>query len=398
MSRGTDFDYNRRVIKARPEDFIVEERADLPLRPDGPFRAYLLRKSGWTTDGLLKLLARRLGVSPAAISYGGRKDKHGLTAQHIAIRDIRDFSRKEKSFSLEAVGFLDRPMGPDLIRANAFRLRVRDLAETGTVVRNLGEAKAFGVSNYFDDQRFRSYDPGRGFFAEKVLRRHWNGALQAFLTSAPAGTSRPERARKETLLERWRDWPACLESAKSLLEKKIFGYLAAHPGEFYRALHLVPADEVSMLYAAYQSHLWNEVLRRVVRAEIPAAASVAGAAGDYVFWRSLDKGAESLFTGLSIPTPAAKMDLAEGLVRSMYAGLFRELGLGRGDFRTKALRGVYFKSFGRRALVVPDKVEILGEEPDDLHPGRRSFSLAFELPRGSYATIVVKRLTLPSTD
>lgn len=395
MSPGVQFDYNRRVIKARPEDFVVEERADLPLRPDGPFRVYLLRKSGWTTDGLLKLLARRLGVSPEAISYGGRKDKHGLTVQHIAIRDERDFSRKERSFSLEAVGRLDRPMGPDLIRANAFRLKIRDLAETGTVARNLEEAKAYGVPNYFDDQRFRSFDPERGFFAEKVLRRHWNGALQAFLASVPAGTSRPEQERKTALLERWKDWPGCLELAESLLEKKIFGYLAAHPGEFFRALHLVPADEVSMQYAAYQAHLWNEVLRRYVRAEVPAAAAVAGAAGDYLFWRSLDRPAESLFAGLTIPTPAVKMDLGEARLRSMYDDLFRELGLRPADFRTRALRQVYFKSFPRRALVYPEKVEILGEETDDLHSGRRSFSLAFELPRGSYATVVVKRLTLP---
>jgi tRNA pseudouridine13 synthase len=37
---------------------------------------------------------------------------------------------------------------------------------------------------------------------------------------------------------------------------------------------------------------------------------------------------------------------------------------------------------------------VTGEGDDDLHPGRKTFSLSFELPRGSYATIVVKRLML----
>ncbi len=30
---------------------------------------------------------------------------------------------------------------------------------------------------------------------------------------------------------------------------------------------------------------------------------------------------------------------------------------------------------------------------DDLHPGRRGLRLSFELSKGSYATILVKRLT-----
>jgi hypothetical protein len=44
--------YNPPVIKARPEDFIVEEKADLPLSPGGRFAVYRLRKSHWNTADL----------------------------------------------------------------------------------------------------------------------------------------------------------------------------------------------------------------------------------------------------------------------------------------------------------------------------------------------------------
>ena len=397
MFRRTVFDYNRRVIKARPEDFVVEEKADLPLRPAGPFRVYRLRKRGWTTDDLLRHLARTLGISPEAISYGGRKDKHGLTVQHIAVLDGRDFSRTEGDFSLESLGLMDRPMGPDLIRANAFRVTIRDLADTGTLLRNLEETKASGVPNYFDDQRFRSYDPERGFFAEKVLRRHWNGALQVYLTSVPAGSKGPERERRKALFERWKDWPACLELARNTVERKIFGYLIGHPREFCRALHLVPADEVSMQYSAYQAHLWNEVLRSLVKTEVSAPASVSGSEGGYLIWRKLEERARAFFAELIIPTPAARMDIRSEDVRAGYGRVFRDAQIGLAEFRTKALSRVYFKSSPRRALVIPDRLEVTGEAPDDLHPGRKSFTLAFELPRGSYATMVVKRLTLPAS-
>jgi tRNA pseudouridine13 synthase len=33
-------------------------------------------------------------------------------------------------------------------------------------------------------------------------------------------------------------------------------------------------------------------------------------------------------------------------------------------------------------------------EPDDLYPGRQKTTLRFFLPRGAYATLVIKRLSL----
>jgi tRNA pseudouridine13 synthase len=43
-------------------------------------------------------------------------------------------------------------------------------------------------------------------------------------------------------------------------------------------------------------------------------------------------------------------------------------------------------------LLFPEKLE-LATIDDDLHPGRRGMRLSFELSKGSYATIMVKRIT-----
>ena len=143
------FLYNPFVIKARPEDFIVEERAALPLREAGEFRAYRLTKSGWNTLDLVRLLARTCGVSPAAIAYGGKKDRHGVTSQFLTIRDARDFSREERNFRLEFKGFMDRAMGPDLIQANEFRIVLRDLSGAAQQVEGMGRApKEHGLGEH----------------------------------------------------------------------------------------------------------------------------------------------------------------------------------------------------------------------------------------------------------
>jgi tRNA pseudouridine13 synthase len=385
------------VIKARPEDFIVEEKADLPLVPSGPYRVYRLTKTGWTTLDLLRRLARTCGVSPAAVSYGGKKDKHGVTRQFIAVRDGRDFSREEDGFRLEASGFLDRPMGPDLLRGNAFRVVLRDLAATEPVEGALDEARRTGFPNYFDDQRFRSYDPERGFFAEKILRRHWNGALQVFLTSTAPGMWGPEKIRRRELFNRWKDWPRCLELARGREEQAIFGFLVAHPQDQVKALHKLPQEEISMRYSSFQSHLWNELLRRVVREAAPHPVPVPGAEGDYLFWTEDQASSAARLLALDLPTCAARMDFPDDRTRDLFLGILQERGLKLGDFRTRALHRVYFKSFPRPAAIVPENPVVLETGEDELHCGRRRLTLSFSLPRGSYATVLIKRLTLPES-
>lgn len=386
------------MIKARPEDFIVEERAELPLVEAGDYRVYRLTKSGWTTPDLVRHLARICGISPAAIAYGGKKDRHGLTSQFITIRDGRVFSRTERNFRLESVGFMERPMGPDLIQANAFRITIRDLRETASLEGSLAGVRESGVPNFFDDQRFRSYDPERGFFAEKILRRHYNGAIQVYLTSTTPEMSSAERQRRRGMFEKWRDWPACLEIASGREEKEILGYLAAHPKEFARALHKLPQDEIAMRYSSFQSHLWNELLRRVIRGAVRDVSAVAGAEGAYLFWRALDDPAGAGLRDLWLPTAAPHMIFQDERTEALFGEILGERNLRRSDFRTRALRKVYFKSFRRRAVVHPENLEVLETGADEMHPGRRAIALSFALPRGAYATILVKRLMLPNPE
>ena len=386
--------YNPPVIKAVPEDFIVEERAELPLRPEGEHRIYILKKRHWNTLDLVHNLSRSLGLPSSLFSYGGKKDKHGLTSQYISIRNADDFSREGKDFSLESRGFMDRPMGPDLIRGNAFTVTIRDLDDISLLELNLKQVRKIGFPNFFDDQRFRSYDPERGFFAEKILKRHWNGALQVFLTSAGPADSKVERERKAVLFKNWKDWPLLLSLAEGPLERRIFGFLNEHPKGLDRALHRIPEEEVSMQYAAFQSHLWNESLRRLIRMKVQANAEVPGREGGYLLWPNLDTETLSYFSALDIPTAAPKMEFADNLCRSLFDDILKEKGLSSGLFRTKALRKVYFRSFQRKALVIPEELQVLSSGEDERHPRKKKWTISFFLPRGSYGTMLVKRLSL----
>ena len=69
-----------------------------------------------------------------------------------------------------------------------------------------------------------------------------------------------------------------------------------------------------------------------------------------------------------------------------------EEGIPLAEMKVKGMRQPFF-SKGDRAgrIAVQDLVATGGE--DEVHPGRRKVTLSFELPRGCYATMVVKRLT-----
>lgn len=45
-------------IKVRPEDFVVKEKASLPLSKGGRYRVYLLTKRGFNTVDLLIRLSK----------------------------------------------------------------------------------------------------------------------------------------------------------------------------------------------------------------------------------------------------------------------------------------------------------------------------------------------------
>jgi len=74
------------ALKSVNEDFVVEEI--MPIKPDGEGEHLwlYLEKSGTNTDWLAQLLARLAGVKSMAVSYAGLKDRHGVTRQWFSIQ------------------------------------------------------------------------------------------------------------------------------------------------------------------------------------------------------------------------------------------------------------------------------------------------------------------------
>ena len=83
-----------------------------------------------------------------------------------------------------------------------------------------------------------------------------------------------------------------------------------------------------------------------------------------------------------------------------YATYLRQSkGMTLAQMKIKGMDKPYFSKGERVACVRPTGWSCIADT-DDLNRGRRKLTLRFELPRGSYATMLVKRITsleLPST-
>lgn len=463
-------------VKVKPEDFIVEEVADLPLQKDGNFRVYLLKKRGWNTVDILKMLSRKFSIPYSYFSYGGKKDKYALTSQYITIarqitptsqgRDFVAMARQshherrhilslskdqsndewgvkkscikppnsrfhakdkevrsnsislheypvpqkvdEENYSLSLVGYMDRPMGPDLITGNRFQIVVRNLTgdDLALALHEIDRVKKDGYPNYFDDQRFGSFDARQGFIAEKILKKHYNGALKIYFSSIHPEDSKEEKEHRKFFYENWGNWQACLKGATSKFEKETFRYLEKHPKGFIPILQRISHEKMVLFFSAYQSHIWNEVLRKIIRSfsndsfmsgngqtclSVPGLKISKGIAGDYVFYTQLDDRSKAYLSTLVIPMPASNIRMPDTFTENLFSEVLKENNLKSPMFNIRKLRQAFFKGIERKAIVTPEDLSV-DSAKDEIYQGKRKLILKFFLPRGCYGTIFIKRL------
>ena len=73
-------------LRRLPDDFQVQELTSIV--PDGgSFALYRLTKTSIGTPEAVKAIVERWGVQRKRISYGGLKDRHAVTVQHVTIHN-----------------------------------------------------------------------------------------------------------------------------------------------------------------------------------------------------------------------------------------------------------------------------------------------------------------------
>ncbi len=383
-------------LKSLPEDFEVEELSDFPLA-GGQFAVYLLTKRSIGTPEAITAISERWNIPRRAIGYGGLKDKHAMTRQWVTIQRGPRRDLREDSLSLIYQGQANRHFGPHDIAANRFHIVMRNLTEVAAqkILSERDSLAEFGIPNYYDDQRFGSIGESGEFIARPWCQGNYERALWLALAE-PNSHDRPnDRDEKEIIRRLWGEWDECKATLRKSSRRSIITYLVDHPVRFREAFALLRQDMRSLWLAAFQSDLWNRCLAARLRQQIDAEAlwSVPLATSDVPFFKTLTDNQTAELNQLTLPLPSARLHLEAGPILDLYEQVIGEQGLSLRELRVKYPRDSFFSKGERLAIVKPSDLRIDLSGNDDLNDGRQRLTLQFVLPRGSYATILIKRFT-----
>jgi tRNA pseudouridine13 synthase len=146
-------------LKARPDDFFVEEIPAYPPSGAGEFLFLWIEKSGLSSEQLVSHLARELKIAHQDIGIAGMKDRQAITRQMVSVpaRCEADLGR----FQHAQLRILEtRRHGNKLrtghLKGNRFSILIRSAAADAlTRARTIADRLTIaGIPNYFGDQRF----------------------------------------------------------------------------------------------------------------------------------------------------------------------------------------------------------------------------------------------------
>jgi tRNA pseudouridine13 synthase len=324
-------------IRCRLEDFEVEE---IPLYSpcgEGEHTFVLIEKRGIDTEAVVRDLERALRQPRLAIGYAGRKDRGAVTRQWMSLPRLDPgaaLALRGRSWQvLDAMPHRHKLRTGDLL-GNRFRVVVREVepASVGAIGERLGEIGRRGLPNRFGRQRF-GRDGDNAALGAAVLRGERAGA----------GVLRGDRRQTRFLI--------------SALQSELFNrVLERRPAPPWELLD----GDLAMVHRSGGLFLVDDAV-----AESPRAAAL-----------------EISPTG---PIYGGKMRQPQGAARELEDSVWRERDLPTWDHLALP-RGLQVDGT-RRPLRVP----VTGWSLRPL-PGEDAIELRFELPAGSYATVLVEEL------
>lgn len=368
--------------KVRPEDFLVEEIVELPLRPGGPYVLYRVRKRERTTLEVQAELAARLGVPQRAVVFPALKDREAIAIQTAAVRGRGPARLRGRGFEAVRIGEADRPLRPQDLRGNRFVVRLRELddREIERLPAAVTALATHGFPNYFDDQRFGSWSPEAGFIGRPLLLGQAEEVLRIYLAIPMVGDPLEVRTFKAEARGLWGNWAAMRERApRPSNYRSVLTFLNDHPTDWRGAVRRIPARLRALWVDAYRAWIWNDMLRRIWALLPHVEIEIRGAQFPVPLERPQD-------TEASVALPHRRARYESPWAEAMAAALAEE-GLSLSHFRRGALLEDAPPPTQRPVWCQPLALEL-----EELQPEKREALLVFELPPGSYGTLLLKTL------
>ncbi|QDT52824.1 tRNA pseudouridine synthase D [Caulifigura coniformis] len=384
-------------LRRVPEDFFVEEISDFPIGREGSHAVYRLTKTGLGTLEAVDAIIQRWKIERQKMSWGGLKDRHAVTGQFLTIFRGPKRDLEQNNLHLEYLGQAHQPFTAADIQANRFSLVLRSLGDDDVAFAEtaLGEVQKSGLPNYFDDQRFGSMSAAGEFIARPWIEGNYERTLWLTFAEPHPFDRSDEKVEKQILRDHWGDWLTCKAKLARSHRRSVVTYLCDKPTDFRGAWARVKVDLRSLYLSAYQSYLWNEMAAEYLRQNCPAESliDVALKTGPVPFFGQLPDDIRLKLQQSSLPLPSARQKLDPGPTAQLVDETLSKHSLELRQIRVKYPRDSFFSKGWRKTAIRADGLSWSAGD-DEMANGRRRMTLDFTLPRGSYATILIKRITV----
>jgi tRNA pseudouridine13 synthase len=394
-------------IKERAEDFLVEE---LPLYApcgEGEHLYLYVQKQGTATTDVIRRLAKVCNVRQGDVGYAGLKDKHAITRQHFSVR-LPDPSQDaallpQVEYANLKVLWAQRhtnKLRRGHLAGNRFVIYLRQVDPAAVVrARQLVQLlEQRGVPNFLGEQRF-GYKQDNHELGRLLLRGQWDELLAQLLgrptepDSTRAGREAFERGDYAGALAAWPRYLRHERRALDLLRQGRSAREAVLGLDEYQRQFLISSLQSAMFNRVLDRRLRDGEFDRLLLGDLAykhdssavflvdaAAAEEDNRPGGRVEKREVSP---------SGPMCGAKMAQPTGAAAEAEARVLRDFDLSVADF----VNAKHAPSDGSRRplrtfITNPD----VSAGGDQYGPYIR---LAFDLPRGSFATIVLREIMKP---
>lgn len=319
-------------IKQIPEDFIVEEVIKLNLtKKQTNYSIIKLAKKNWESFKVIEALAKALRTKTKFIGFAGNKDKQAITTQYISLYKItKEKIEKIKinNVKIDFIGYSFYRINLGDLDGNNFKITIRDLNKRIYLPENVQ------LENYFDEQRFGNKQ-NTHLVGKAIIKRDFK------------------------------------EACKILnLEVKNNDLIGAIRRQQRRLLRFY--------ISSYQSYIWNKALA----AEISNKKDIV---------KSKQLFGEIIFSKIKLKNfkiPIINFDSEEN---KQIEKILKQEGVTKEDFIIKEIPELITGGKERGAFVEVKNIGFKWDK-DELNKNKLKLEVSFFLTKGSYATMLVKKL------
>lgn len=369
-------------LRMVPEDFRVYEINKFEILQKGDYKLYMLEKIGMEAFEIIDILSRKTRIPYDAFGIAGLKDRHAVTKQYFTIPAKYDINLLTgEGYKIQFMGYVEKPIKIGNLQGNRFEIVVRDIAK-GEIQGVMQKAENLEVPNYYDSQRFRSVTD-KQFVAKHLINKNYEKAVKLYLTSYSKSEPKYLKDDKRMLLENW-------GKQVQLKTKRLADVIETYykTKSWIKAYQKIPGNIREILVSAYQSYLWNECVKIFLRKYLDTKYlySVEYSVGSLLFFKKkIGKQIPETFQTISRDMKPAEHE------KNIVSYVLKKEGLELKDFDIRET-GNFYKSHEREVIIKPAGFKISKPEPDEFNHNRYKITVEFELPKGSYATVVIKRL------